>query len=252
MQEAVERAIGTMWCRYHEPLSLLDLADSAILSRFYFSRVFRSITGTSPGRFLAAIRLYRAKNLLLESESSVTEISYSVGYNSTGTFTSRFTRSVGMSPTRYRQFAQRGEAAAWDEARQGYHRPGSCTVRGMLYLPPTETPLRVYVGAFDSSIPDGAPSACAITDSGGRFQLDAVPDGDWHILAAAVATEDVDPRPWVRRPLFLGSTGPISARSRSAMDIDVHLHETTALDPPVLLALPELDAMNPRMLESVR
>jgi AraC-like DNA-binding protein len=251
VQDAVERAIGTMWCRYHEPLSLLDLADSAILSRFYFSRVFRSITGTSPGRFLAAIRLYRAKNLLLESESSVTDISYRVGYNSTGTFTSRFTRSVGMSPTRYRQYAQNGESAPWNEARQSYHKPGSCTVQGMLYLPPAPTPLRVYVGAFDSSIPDGAPSSCAIVDSAGQFQLEAVPDGTWHLLAAAVATTDVDPRPWVRRPVFLGSAGPISAKARSALEVDIHLHETTALDPPVLLALPELDAMRPHLLEPV-
>ncbi len=41
MQKELERAIATMWDRYDEPLSLAELADSAILSRFYFSRVFR-------------------------------------------------------------------------------------------------------------------------------------------------------------------------------------------------------------------
>ena len=96
MESAVERVIATMWDRYHEPLSLADMADTAIFSRFYFSRVFRSVTGTSPGRFLTAIRLYKAKNLLLQTSASVTEVSYLVGYNSPGTFSSRFTRSVGM------------------------------------------------------------------------------------------------------------------------------------------------------------
>jgi len=96
MQAAVERAIKSMWERYDEPLTLAELADAAILSRFYFSRVFRNVTGTSPGRFLTAIRLYKAKNLLLSTSLSVTELSYRVGYNSLGTFTTRFTKSVGV------------------------------------------------------------------------------------------------------------------------------------------------------------
>ena len=108
MQTAVERAIDTMWSRYHEPLSLADMADTAILSKFYFSRVFRTLTGTSPGRFLTAIRLTKAKQLLLETSLSVTEISYMVGYNSLGTFTSRFTRSVGVPPARYRALSRGG------------------------------------------------------------------------------------------------------------------------------------------------
>ena len=78
MQSAVERVITNMWERYDEPLSLEEMADMAVFSRFYFSRVRRSITGTSPGRFLTAIRLYRAKNLLLETTMSVTDISYQV------------------------------------------------------------------------------------------------------------------------------------------------------------------------------
>src|SRR5579859_5367880 len=108
MQAAIERAIDTMWARYHEPLSLADIADTAILSKFYFSRVFRNFTGTSPGRFLTAIRLSKAKQLLLETSLSVAEISYMVGYNSLGTFTSRFTHSVGVSPARYRALSQAG------------------------------------------------------------------------------------------------------------------------------------------------
>src|SRR3954470_17763587 len=106
---ATEQAISTMWNRYADPLSLDEIADSAILSKFYFSRVFRSLTGTSPGRFLSAIRLFKAKNLLLQTDLSVTQVAYGVGYNSLGTFTSRFTRSVGVPPGRYRAMSLAGE-----------------------------------------------------------------------------------------------------------------------------------------------
>src|SRR3954451_12345611 len=106
-----------MWSRYNEPLSLDEIADTPILSKFYFSRVFRSMTGTSPGRFLSAIRLFKAKHLLLQTPLSVTEIAYMVGYNSLGTFTSRFSRSVGDSPGRYRAKSQAGRHCLAGRAR---------------------------------------------------------------------------------------------------------------------------------------
>ncbi len=79
-QLAVQQSISAMWNRHGEQLSLDELADCAILSKFYFSRVFRSATGTSPGRFLTAIRLFKTKNLLLETSLHVTDIAYRVGY----------------------------------------------------------------------------------------------------------------------------------------------------------------------------
>src|SRR6266705_7131655 len=57
MNSTVERAIKCICERYSEPLSLADVANSAILSRFHFSRIFRDATGVTPGRFLSAVRI---------------------------------------------------------------------------------------------------------------------------------------------------------------------------------------------------
>src|SRR5215475_2480583 len=108
MFSPVESAISRMWESYGEPLSLSDIAKSAFLSRFHFSRVFRDATGVSPGRFLSAVRIYQAKRLLASTSLSVTEISLEVGYNSLGSFTNRFTESVGASPTRFRRMWRDG------------------------------------------------------------------------------------------------------------------------------------------------
>jgi len=248
MQKAIEQAIATMWDRYDQPLSLSEVADTAILSRFYFSRVFRTVTGTSPGRFLAAIRLQRAKNILLESSLSVTDISYRVGYNSPGTFTSRFTSSVGMSPTRYRWMSHVGmaplpeqempaQAIAPKAADRGFG-----AVHGRLGMPQTDTPMRIYVGAFNGPIAQGLPVSCDILESSGSYLLNAVPAGTWYIRAVAVAVRDVDPRPWARRPLLVGAGNPVEIRSGIAVNVDITMHPTCALDLPVLLALPELDS----------
>lgn len=237
---AVESSISTMWNRYNEPLTLTELAKTATFSKFYFSRVFRSVTGTSPGRFLAAIRLYRAKQLLLKTSLSVTDIAYKVGYNSLGTFTSRFTRSVCFSPARYRSSSQAGMAAlppfTLAEMPQRYS-----TVRGRLALPETELPVRVYVGAFAGPVVEGLPTACDILDSAGSYELPGVPDGTWFIRAAAVPLRDMEIEPWNRRPLFVGSSLVETVGTRG-VESDLQLRPMTRVDLPVLLALPELDS----------
>ena len=238
MQTAVERVITNMWDRYDEPLSLEEMADMAVFSRFYFSRVFRSITGTSPGRFLTAIRLYKAKNLLLETTMSVTDISYQVGYNSPGTFSSRFTRSVGISPARYRYLSESGIPAPACEAPTDHH--GS--VRGSVTSPDTGMPTRVYVGLFDSTILQGTPVACTALDGDGTFELPAVPDGQWFIHAAAVAVHNLDPRPWVRKPVFRATSRPVKVVAGRIATANVDLRPPRLTDLPILLALPELDS----------
>lgn len=239
MQAAVERAIQVMWDRYDEPLTLSEMASAASLSRFHFSRVFRSLTGTSPCRFLAAVRLSKAKDILLQSSRNVTDIAYDVGYNSLGTFTSRFTKSVGVSPARYRQLSRSGMPAPLPAAVPG----ARGVVQGLVGSPATATatPLRIYIGAFDSPIAQGMPVACDVLDAPGPFRLDAVPDGSWFIRAAAVALRDVDPRPWIRRPLFVGAVEPLHIRREKSVDLDLELHPLGLLDLPVLVALPELD-----------
>src|SRR2546430_14701048 len=86
-----------------EPLTVDDMAREALFSKFHFTRIFQRTTGVSPGRFLSALRLQQAKRLLVSTSLNVADISLRVGYNSVGTFSSRFTRSVGLCPTEYRR-----------------------------------------------------------------------------------------------------------------------------------------------------
>lgn len=238
MQSAIEHVIRTMWNRYDEPLSLEDLADTAVFSRFYFARAFRGITGTSPGRFLTAIRLYEAKHLLLETQTTVTDVSYQVGYNSPGTFSTRFTKSVGMSPARYRYQSRVGIAQPSAISRGAR----SACLSGRITVPDLSTQMRIYVGTFDSPIPQGMPSACSVLDEAGHYRLDSVPAGDWYVRAVAVAVEDLDPRPWMRRPLLVSASSPARVTGPHHARADLDLRPLQVTDLPVLLALPELDS----------
>lgn len=102
--EAVDRVIKVMREGLSEPLTLQDMADAAMFSPYYLNRVFRRVTGLPPRRFLAAMRLASAKRLLLTTPLTSTDICFRIGYNSYGTFITRFTERVGLAPQRLRQY----------------------------------------------------------------------------------------------------------------------------------------------------
>src|ERR1700690_3770849 len=108
MNSAHERAIRFIYEKYSEPLSLADIANSAIVSRFHFCRTFKDAIGVTPGRFLSAIRIYQAKRLLLNTRMNVTEIALAVGYNILGSFSNHFTASVGIAPGPFRSISASG------------------------------------------------------------------------------------------------------------------------------------------------
>lgn len=88
--------------RFHEPLDLGSLASVAGFSKFHFARAFTEAYGETPMRYVTRRRIERAQDLLRSANLSVTEISIMVGYRSLGSFTTRFTTLVGVSPNEYR------------------------------------------------------------------------------------------------------------------------------------------------------
>jgi AraC-like DNA-binding protein len=78
------------------------LARTTGLSPYHFIRRFRAVFGETPHRLRSRARMERAQELLLTTELSITEISLCVGFSSLGSFSARFAREVGVSPSRYR------------------------------------------------------------------------------------------------------------------------------------------------------
>ena len=88
--------------RYREPLEVPALARAARLSPAHFSREFRRAFGQTPHQYLLMRRLERAAELLRNTDRSVTEICFTVGLRSVGSFTTSFGRAFGRPPTAYR------------------------------------------------------------------------------------------------------------------------------------------------------
>src|SRR5262245_15112088 len=79
------------------------MANTAHVSPRHFSRSFRRVFGETPHQYLVSRRLERARHLLRTTDDTVAEICLSVGFTSVGSFTTSFTRHVGVSPTTYRR-----------------------------------------------------------------------------------------------------------------------------------------------------
>lgn len=99
-------------CRYIQRHYSIDLTTDLICKKFscsksYFSHSFKSYTGKSFREYLTDIRLNYAKQLLKHSNLSVTQISFSVGFNDSNYFSNVFKRKIGASPLLYRQSKKR-------------------------------------------------------------------------------------------------------------------------------------------------
>lgn len=244
MEDTVIRVISDMRRRYRDPLSLNDLARTAILSPFHFSRVFRQTTGVSPGRYLAAVRLAEAQRLLRTTSWSVGDISCEVGYNSLGTFTTLFTKSVGVSPARFRKLGQaRGQSALPKVQQPSGGRLGS--LRGSLHFPDPDARSRVYLGVFSTAITQGMPMACQVLDGAvsREWHIPAVHDGEWYVHAIVVpsALSGWCTREEMESNLVVGIAGPITVERGEVVDnIEITMRRRCQTDAPILLALPGL------------
>jgi AraC-like DNA-binding protein len=88
---------------YAQPLNVEELARGVHMSAGHLSRQFRLAYGESPYSYLMTRRIERAMALLRRGDLSVTEVCLEVGCSSLGTFSTRFTELVGMSPSAYRR-----------------------------------------------------------------------------------------------------------------------------------------------------
>src|SRR3979490_3021217 len=87
---------------YAEALNVRAVAAVAHLSEAHFIRSFRAAFGETPHRYLQRRRVERSMFLLRETDRSVTDICFDVGFSSRGTFSRTFREILGEPPSDYR------------------------------------------------------------------------------------------------------------------------------------------------------
>ena len=100
---AIERMTAYILEHYHEELTVEWMARQCNISKYYFIRVFRCVTGDTPYTFLTLCRLKQAKRLLLDTDDTVSEIAARVGYADVKNFIASFKKNVGITPLQFRK-----------------------------------------------------------------------------------------------------------------------------------------------------
>ena len=104
----VTPAINYIDANYDKPITLAEIARASHLSASRLAHIFKEQMGITLIDYLTSVRIEQAKELLLATDQSCTEICFQVGYNNQSYFTRTFKSVVGMTPRRFRIQNRRG------------------------------------------------------------------------------------------------------------------------------------------------
>jgi len=88
--------------RADELVPLTDLARGAAMSPYHFLRTFRALVGMTPHQFILHTRLNRAAIRLRRTSENISTVAFAAGFGDLSTFSRRFQRIFGLSPSAYR------------------------------------------------------------------------------------------------------------------------------------------------------
>ena len=242
-ESAVLGVVQAMHADLDFPFTLDTFAEMANYSPFHFARMFRDVTGIPPGEFLSALRFQRAKELVLTTDLSITDICFEVGFSSLGTFSSRFKQLVGTNPAQLRCLPHLIDALPRDHADIHLHPAGpggsvSGLVRG-------REPVAgmVYIGLYPTAIAQNVPVRGVRINGAGAFHLPAVPKGTYRLMAAVIPS-DAGPVAQLlpdRSIQVAADPEPLAIRTgHEQIERTLSLRQLRAVEPPILTALPAL------------
>jgi AraC-like DNA-binding protein len=118
-EQPIEAEVYQRLCRarafidhcYDHPLSLDQISSQACFSRYHFLRLFRQAFNKTPHQYLIERRIEKAKELLSADNLRVTDVCFEVGFQSLGSFSTLFHKSVGHAPVTYREKARETKTA---------------------------------------------------------------------------------------------------------------------------------------------
>lgn len=99
----IKKAIKYIESNYTEKITIDRLAAIAGMSRFYFCRSFKEVTGQTASDYVNYIRICMAEEQLANADLSITDIAMSVGFDDINYFSRLYKRHKGVSPSSSRR-----------------------------------------------------------------------------------------------------------------------------------------------------
>lgn len=103
MEEKLNNLVAYLNDHFTDSFTRDELSSKMGLSKDYMSRMFKVFTGKKMNEYVNELRIRMACSLLVETDNTITDIAFSVGFESLATFNRSFTRITGHTPGKYRQ-----------------------------------------------------------------------------------------------------------------------------------------------------
>ena len=98
----IATAVAEIQERYAELFGIAELAESLMVNKSYLIRRFKREVGMTPGKYLQAVRIGRARHLLSHREYSLEAIAALCGFSCANYMCKAFKKEVGETPTDFR------------------------------------------------------------------------------------------------------------------------------------------------------
>ena len=100
---AVEKTKEILQMQLQEPLSIEELADKVNISKYYLCHLFKKETGLTMAEYKNALKLTKAKALLIQTNRKIADIAYTCGFSSASYFSKKFLEAENLTPVQYRK-----------------------------------------------------------------------------------------------------------------------------------------------------
>jgi AraC-like DNA-binding protein len=104
---SLEPALRYMRAHLGQPITLTELADAVHLDRVYFAKKFKKVMGLAPMEYLRNARIEQAKEWMVVTDKSITQIAEELGFQTLQHFSAVFLKATGLSPRKYMQALKR-------------------------------------------------------------------------------------------------------------------------------------------------
>jgi AraC-like DNA-binding protein len=110
LDSEIQQAVVFMEKNINLNISVAEIAEITGLSSASFSKHFKKSKGITPAQYFSRMKCNKARDMLSETDDSITEISFSLGFSTTQYFADVFKKYTGMSPAKYRTWSQQNSA----------------------------------------------------------------------------------------------------------------------------------------------
>lgn len=246
--QAAKQAIQYMKMHLDHDLTSEQLAAHVGYSHYHFTRVFKRVTGISPRHYLSALRIEAGKHHLLRETSLLVKILHSIGFQSAGSFNSRFKQQVGISPQKFRTTSKQlfHHMNEWEHKQLApsadVEAPSRLSRLTCQIITPPSFRGMIFVGLFPRPIPDQRPiRGTAINQNSHGCTFTNIPPGMYYVMAAGIAWS-IHPRDYflLNQALRGIHEDPVQIEQETKLDITITLREPLPQDPPIIINLPML------------